>query len=177
MAIAHELGIATCDDLAVSGAELEMMSDDELEQRVQRIAVYARITAAHKLRIISAWKANDFVVAMTGDGVTDAPAIKGAVIGIAMGRGGTGVTKQASDMIITDDNFATIVAAVEEGRHHLRCRDDAFHERHTADIDARPDRNRGDDLRWRQLRSEDCRCPTRCVRHSGSSCGDPTLFE
>ena len=92
------------------------MSDDELRQRAPKIAVYARVTAEHKLRIIRAWKANDAVVAMTGDGVNDAPAIKGADIGIAMGKSGTEVTKQAADMIITDDNFATIVAAVEEGR-------------------------------------------------------------
>jgi Ca2+-transporting ATPase len=92
------------------------MSDDELRRRVPKIAVYARVTSEHKLRIIRAWKANDAVVAMTGDGVNDAPAIKGADIGIAMGKAGTEVTKQASDMIITDDNFATIVAAVEEGR-------------------------------------------------------------
>ena len=92
------------------------MSDDELRKRAPHVAVYARVTAEHKLRIIRAWKANDAVVAMTGDGVNDAPAIKGADIGIAMGIKGTEVTKQASDMIITDDNFATIVAAVEEGR-------------------------------------------------------------
>jgi Ca2+-transporting ATPase len=95
---------------------LDKMSDTELHKRVSKIAVYARVTAEHKLRIIRAWKANDAVVAMTGDGVNDAPAIKGADIGIAMGKAGTEVTKQAADMIITDDNFATIVAAVEEGR-------------------------------------------------------------
>lgn len=115
-AIARELGISTDQDLALSGAELDQLSDDELHQRVTQIAVYARVTAAHKLRIVRAWKASGAVVAMTGDGVNDAPAIKGADIGIAMGRSGTEVTKQASDMIVTDDNFASIVAAVEEGR-------------------------------------------------------------
>jgi Ca2+-transporting ATPase len=115
-AIARELGIASGDDAAIAGAELDKLSDDELRQRAPRVAVYARVTAEHKLRIIRAWKANDAVVAMTGDGVNDAPAIKGADIGIAMGRSGAEVTKQASDMIITDDNFASIVAAVEEGR-------------------------------------------------------------
>jgi Ca2+-transporting ATPase len=116
MAIARELGIATGNDVDLRGAELDELTDDELRQRAPSIAVYARVTAEHKLRIIRAWKANDAVVAMTGDGVNDAPAIKGADIGIAMGRTGTEVTKQASDMIITDDNFAYIVAAVEEGR-------------------------------------------------------------
>jgi Ca2+-transporting ATPase len=115
-AIARELGITTADAVALSGAELDQLSDDELHQRVTQVAVYARVTAAHKLRIIRAWKASGAVVAMTGDGVNDAPAIKGADIGIAMGRSGTEVTKQASDMIVTDDNFASIVAAVEEGR-------------------------------------------------------------
>ncbi len=115
-AIARQLGIADADDVAMAGVELDQLSDDELRQRAPKTAVFARVTAEHKLRIIRAWRANGAVVAMTGDGVNDAPAIKGADIGIAMGRSGTEVTKQASDMIITDDNFASIVAAVEEGR-------------------------------------------------------------
>ena len=115
-AIAREIGVASATDVTLTGVELDKMSADELRQRVARIAVYARVTAEHKLRIIRAWQANDAVVAMTGDGVNDAPAIRGADIGIAMGKSGTEVTKQAADMIIIDDNFATIVAAVEEGR-------------------------------------------------------------
>jgi Ca2+-transporting ATPase len=115
-AIAREIGVGSADDTAVAGVELDRMSGDELRERAPTIAVYARVTAEHKLRIIRAWKANAAVVAMTGDGVNDAPAIKGADIGIAMGRAGAEVTKQAADMIVTDDNFATIVAAVEEGR-------------------------------------------------------------
>ena len=115
-AIAHEIGIASAEDKAVTDIELDKMSENDLRQRVSKIIVYARVTAEHKLRIIRAWKANGAVVAMTGDGVNDAPAIKGADIGIVMGKSGTEVTKQAADMIITDDNFATIVAAVEEGR-------------------------------------------------------------
>jgi Ca2+-transporting ATPase len=115
-AIAREIGIASAEDVAIAGVELDKMTDDELRKRAPKITVYARVTAAHKLRIIRAWKANDAVVAMTGDGVNDAPAIKGADIGIVMGKSGTEVTKQVADMIITDDNFATIVAAVAEGR-------------------------------------------------------------
>ena len=115
-AIARDIGIASAEDVATTGIEMDKLSEDELRKRISKISVYARVTAEHKLRIIRAWKANDAVVAMTGDGVNDAPAIKGADIGIAMGKSGTEVTKQASDMIITDDNFATIVAAIEEGR-------------------------------------------------------------
>lgn len=114
-AIARELGIAE-EAVVVTGADIEKMSDDILLQRVPEISVFARVTAEHKLRIIRSLKATDAIIAMTGDGVNDAPAIKGADIGIAMGKGGTEVTRQAADIIITDDNFATIVAAVEEGR-------------------------------------------------------------
>lgn len=116
IAIARDLGIAGSRDVALSGVELDALNDDELSKRTREVAVYARVTAAHKLRIIRAWRSTGAVVAMTGDGVNDAPAIKGADIGIAMGRSGTEVTKQASDMVVTDDNFASIVAAVEEGR-------------------------------------------------------------
>lgn len=116
LAIARELGVASAEDQVVSGVDLDKMSDVSLRTRAPEISVYARVTAKHKLRIVVALKANGAVVAMTGDGVNDAPALKGADIGIAMGKSGTEVTKQASDMIITDDNFATIVAAVEEGR-------------------------------------------------------------
>jgi Ca2+-transporting ATPase len=115
-AIAREIGISKATDLAVAGVELDKFSDEELRRRAPKIAVYARVTAEHKLRIVRALKANGAVVAMTGDGINDAPAIKGADIGIAMGRTGAEVTKQAADMILTDDNFATILAAVEEGR-------------------------------------------------------------
>ena len=117
IAIARELGVvAEGHEEALSGAELNELTDELLEDRVAHTTVYARVSAAHKLRIVRAWQARGAVVAMTGDGINDAPAIKGADIGIAMGRTGAEATKQASDMIITDDNFATIVAAVEEGR-------------------------------------------------------------
>jgi Ca2+-transporting ATPase len=116
IAIAREIGIASPADEAVTGIELDGMPEETLARRVREIVVYARVNAEHKLRIVRAWKANGAVVAMTGDGVNDAPAIQGADIGIAMGRAGTEVTRQAADMILTDDNFATIVAAVGEGR-------------------------------------------------------------
>lgn len=116
LAVARELGIGEEGGQALSGLELDRLSEETLSQRIQEISVYARVSAEHKLRIVRAWKTQGAVIAMTGDGVNDAPAIKGADIGIAMGRTGTEVTKEASDMVITDDNFASIVAAVEEGR-------------------------------------------------------------
>ncbi|MCK6476707.1 MAG: cation-translocating P-type ATPase [Phycisphaerales bacterium] len=116
LAIARDLGIASESDAALSGAELGAIDDAALPERVGSTAVYARVTAADKLRIVRAWREQGAVVAMTGDGVNDAPALKGADVGIAMGASGTEVARQASDMVITDDNFASIVAAVEEGR-------------------------------------------------------------
>ena len=115
-AIGEELGFLNNNLKAVDGIELDTLSDDALEKEVSKIAVYARVSAEHKLRIVKAWKKQGAVVAMTGDGVNDAPAVKEANIGVSMGITGTDVTKEASDMVITDDNFASIVAAVEEGR-------------------------------------------------------------
>ena len=116
LAIARELDIAGPESRAVTGVQLNEMSEDELEDRVEQIAVYARVSAAHKMRVVRAWKSRGQVVAMTGDGVNDAPAVKSADIGIAMGITGTDVTKEAADMVLTDDNFASIVSAVKEGR-------------------------------------------------------------
>jgi Ca2+-transporting ATPase len=116
LAIARELNVATGDDRVVTGQELDSTSDDDLTRQVGGISVYARVSAEHKLRVVKAWKSHGQIVAMTGDGVNDAPAVKAADIGIAMGVTGTDVTKEASDMVLTDDNFASIVNAVEEGR-------------------------------------------------------------
>ncbi len=116
IAIAKDLSLVNGQGEALAGPELDVLSDRALAERVEQVAVYARVSAEHKLRIIRAWKTRGAVVAMTGDGVNDAPAIKAADIGVAMGLTGTDVTKEASDMVVTDDNFASIAAAVEEGR-------------------------------------------------------------
>ena len=116
LAIAKSINICTTDDQAITGDELEKMSDEELVKRVEKLRVFARVSPNHKLRIVRAFKNNNNIVAMTGDGVNDAPAIKEADIGVAMGISGTDVTKEAASMVLMDDNFATIVSAVEEGR-------------------------------------------------------------
>jgi Ca2+-transporting ATPase len=115
-AIARELGILGDGDAAVTGSQLEDMDDEEFERRFRGISVYARVQPEHKVRIVSAWRDAGFVTAMTGDGVNDAPSIKTADIGVGMGITGTDVTKNVADMVLADDNFATIVGAVEEGR-------------------------------------------------------------
>jgi Ca2+-transporting ATPase len=116
MAIARELGIAKEGHKSLTGVQLDQYSDDQLASEIESLSVYARTSAEHKLRIVKAWKSKGHIVAMTGDGVNDAPAVKMADIGIALGITGSDVTKEASDMVLTDDNFTSIVGAVEEGR-------------------------------------------------------------
>lgn len=115
-AIAKDLGILETGDLAITGAQLDAMTDTELDEQIENISVYARVSPENKIRIVKAWQRKDQVVSMTGDGVNDAPALKAADIGCAMGITGTDVAKGAADMTLTDDNFATIVDAVREGR-------------------------------------------------------------
>ena len=115
-AIAKALGILENENEAITGADVENMSDSELEEKVKNYSVYARVSPEHKVRIVKAWQKHGDIVAMTGDGVNDAPALKTADIGAAMGIVGTDVSKEAADIILTDDNFATIISAVEEGR-------------------------------------------------------------
>ncbi len=116
VAIAKSLGILEEESEAITGAELEEMTDDDLAKNIRKYSVYARVSPEHKVRIVRAWQKNGEIVAMTGDGVNDAPALKTADIGCAMGIVGTDVSKEAADVILTDDNFATIVSSVEEGR-------------------------------------------------------------
>ncbi len=115
IAIAHEIGLTESDE-AITGVDLEEMSDDELRERVKTVDIFARVTSEHKLRILRRLKELDLIVSMTGDGVNDAPAVKGAHVGVAMGLKGTEVTQEASEVILIDDNYATIVNAIEEGR-------------------------------------------------------------
>lgn len=114
MAIAEEIGLPPGE--ALNGLELNKISDEDLKNRIDKISVFARVEPLHKVRIVDALKSKGYVVAMTGDGVNDGPALRSADIGIAMGIKGTDVAREASDMVLTDDNFASIVAAVEEGR-------------------------------------------------------------
>lgn len=120
MAIAGKIGIMEEEDLALTGPELDAMKEEELDEKLENISVYARVSPEHKIRIVDAWQRKGSIVAMTGDGVNDAPALKKADIGVAMGITGTEVSKDAASMILTDDNFATIIKAVANGRNVYR---------------------------------------------------------
>ncbi len=115
--IAKELGILSNTDLSITGEELDKIPDERLEKEIMNYSVFARVSPEHKVKIVKAFRANGKITAMTGDGVNDAPALKIADIGVSMGKGGTDVAKNASDMILADDNFVTIVEAVKTGRH------------------------------------------------------------
>ena len=119
-AIAKQIGIMQDSDIAVTGMELDAMSDDELDKKLESISVYARVSPENKIRIVERWQNKGNIVAMTGDGVNDAPALKKADIGVAMGITGTEVSKDAASMILQDDNFATIIKAVANGRSVYR---------------------------------------------------------
>ena len=114
-AIAEEIGLETKDENIIEGKDLETMSDDELKEKAERISIYARVSPRHKLRIVGAFQANGEIVAMLGDGVNDAPALRSADIGVAVGSG-TDVAKEAADLVLLDDNFKTVVKSVEQGR-------------------------------------------------------------
>jgi Ca2+-transporting ATPase len=116
VAVAKEVGIFKEGDMVLTGVELDKLSEQDFDAEVEKVSVYARVSPEHKLRIVNAWREKGHIVAMTGDGVNDAPAVKAADVGVSMGITGTDVTKEASDVILTDDNFATIVKAVEQGR-------------------------------------------------------------
>lgn len=116
VAIAKKIGIFNDGDIALTGLELDALSDEELDQEIEKVAVYARVSPENKIRIVNAWQRKDHNVSMTGDGVNDAPALKKADVGVAMGITGTEVSKDAASMILTDDNFATIIKAVANGR-------------------------------------------------------------
>ena len=120
LAVAEKTGILEAGDLAVTGTELDQMTDGELDRKLESISVYARVSPEHKIRIVEAWQRQGRIVAMTGDGVNDAPALKKADIGVAMGTMGTEVSKDAASMILTDDNFATMIKAVANGRNVYR---------------------------------------------------------
>ncbi|MGQ9691514.1 MAG: HAD-IC family P-type ATPase, partial [Thermoproteota archaeon] len=116
IAVAKEVGIFREGDMVLTGSEMDKIKDEEFEEIVEKVTVYARVSPEHKLKIVNALKKKGHIVAMTGDGVNDAPAVKAADVGVAMGISGTDVTREASDLVLTDNNFATIVKAVEQGR-------------------------------------------------------------